>query len=70
MTRDEVLQVMGESVRDFCEPADAMLVHKALTEQPERMLAYLNADKRTWSQGEFAAFALRCAKRVLAGGES
>lgn len=70
MTRDETLELMGRACREHLSATDALLVFRALTEQPKRMIAYLNSDKKTWTTEDFAAFALRCAKRVLAGGES
>lgn len=71
MTRDEVLWLMGRSVVEHLSRADLRLVLRALREQPGRMEAYINAPGPCcWRSSDFAAFSLRCAKRVLAGGEA
>lgn len=70
MTRDETLRLMAAlSARDLSRH-DAVLVALTAKRYPERFMAYLAAENREWStdNNEFALHALRCAKRVLAGG--
>jgi hypothetical protein len=68
MTRDELLEHMARCVHEHCSLEDELLVAEMLLTEPARMLALLNAAPVKWfAPAEFAAHALRCAKRVNAG---
>lgn len=71
MTRDELIKSMAASVVDHLSVADVMTVARASLAAPERMMAYLNTMQgKAWTPPEFAAYALHCAKRIMAGGAS
>lgn len=68
MTREQLLQHMARCVTAHCERDEALLIARMMTKHPARMVAQLaTRGGERFTDSQFAAFCLQCAKRVQAG---
>jgi hypothetical protein len=67
--RHASIHAMSQACLTCLSTADALLVAEVMMQHTARMTDMFNAEPdRAWTYREFAAFALRCAKRIRAGG--
>lgn len=68
MSREQLLKHIARCVTAHCERDEAHLIAQMMTKHPARMVAMLATRGGTrFTDSQFAAFCLQCAKRVKAG---
>jgi hypothetical protein len=69
MTREQLQQHMARAIRAHLEMDEQLLIGKMMMEQPARMIAMMGTrGGERFTDADFAAFMLNCAKRVNVGG--
>lgn len=65
LDREQLLQRMAEACARHLARPDLMLVAQAAMSWPQKFRTYVSANTGPWTDPEFAAWALQCAKRTI-----